>query len=265
MANLQRHGTFDISGAEEALAEASKGGGAERWKPAQGQNVIRFLPPMIGKSSPFAVTYQHWITTPDGQRRPMNCARMMSKQRCAACEKMEALQKSGNSADFTAAQLWKAKLSVVANIVDRNDEAKGVQLYSFGKTVLDQLVTIRKDPRGGGDFTDVEDGFDILLTRRGEGQKTEYTVLASRESTPLADDPGQANEWLDNQYDVDRFKTVPSYDEQLALLGADAPAPARDVTPRVTAAGQRRPEVLPPAPAATGRRRSVADDTDVPF
>ena len=263
MANIQKYGAFEIDGAEEALAQASKGGGgAERWKPHTGQNAVRFLPPMMGKKSPFAVQYQHWITTPDGQRRPMNCARMMMKQRCACCEKMDSLQRTGNAADFDAAQGWKPKLSVSANLIDRLDESKGVQVYSFGKSVLDQLVSIRKDTRGGGDFTDPEDGFDILIDRRGEALKTEYTVRAARDTTPLHDDSTIAAGWLDNQYDLDRYLTVPSYDEQLALLGGEAPRQARDMG-RVNAAGERKPEVLPPA--SGGRRRSVADDTEAPF
>lgn len=261
MSNIVKHGTFDIESALADLAEASKGN-ADRWKPKAGQNVIRFLPPMEGKTSPFVVTYQHWVTTPDGSRRPLNCARMMAKARCAACEKMEALQKTGNAADYDAANGWKSKLNVMANIIDREDEAKGVQIYSFGKTVLDKLVAIRKDARAGGDFTDTEDGFDIILSKKGEGMKTEYDAMASRNSTPLSDDPEQAGLWLDGQYDLDRYKSVPSYDEQLALIGGDAAPPMRDVA-RVNAAGLRKPEVLPPARAAGGKGRRIEDEFDV--
>lgn len=262
MANLQKFGTFEIEGAEEALSEASKGS-ADRWKPQTGQNAVRFLPPMVGKKSPFSVQYQHWITNAEGKRVPMNCARMMAKQPCACCEKMDRLQKTGNAADFDAAELLKPKLSVSANLIDRDNMLKGVQVYSFGKSVLDQLVKIRKDPRGGGDFTDPDDGFDILIDKSGSGMKTEYRVTAARDTTPLHDDPEGAAEWLNHQFDLDRYLTVPSYDEQLAMLGGEAPRQSRDMG-RVNSAGQRQPEVLT-APSATGRRRSVADDTDVPF
>jgi hypothetical protein len=261
MSNIIKHGTFDIESALADLAEASKNS-TDRWKPKAGQNVVRFLPPMEGKTSPFSVTYQHWITLPDGARRSMNCARMMAKGRCAACEKMDSLQKSGNAADFEASKDWKSKLNVTANIIDREDEAKGVQLYSFGKTVLDKLVAIRKDSRAGGDFTDSEDGFDIVLTKKGEGMKTEYDALASRNSTPLSDDPEQAALWLDGQYDLDRYKGIPSYEEQLELLGGNAAPPMRDVG-RVNSAGHRKPEVLPPARTAGGKGRRIEDEFDV--
>lgn len=265
MANLQKYGSFEIEGAEEALSQASKGGGGtERWKPRSGSNALRFLPPMAGKKSPFAIQYQHWVTV-EGQRKPMNCARMMTKQRCAACEKMDLLLKTGNAADFDTAQKdWKPKLSVSANVVDRDNESSGVAVYSFGKSVLDQLVKIRKDARGGGDFTDPEDGFDILIDKSGEGMKTEYSVRAARDTTPLHDDPAIAAGWLDNQYDLDRYMTVPSWDDQIAMLGGEAPRQERRMG-RVDSQGQRQPEVLTPPAANGGRRRSVADDTDIPF
>ena len=260
---MQKYGSFDISAAEEALSEASKGGGGDRLKLKSGTNVVRFLPPPVGKSSPFAIIYQHWITTAEGKRTPINCARMMLKQRCACCEKMDSLSRTGNAADFDAAQEWKATLSVAANVVDRDDESKGPQLLYFGKTILDQLVAIRKDPRGGGDYTDAEDGFDIIIEKTGADKNTKYAVRGARNTTPLHEDTGLASEWLDNQVDLDRLRTVLSYDEQIARLGGDAPRQARDLG-RVNSSGQRKPEVLS-APAQGQRRRSVADDTDVPF
>lgn len=261
MANLQKHGTWDIEAAVADLAEASKGN-ADFFKFKQGQNVLRFLPPPAGQSSPFAVTYQHWIVLPDGNKTPMNCSRMMAKQRCAACERMDQLLRSGNDADFKAANEWKPKLQVLANVIDRDDEGKGLQIARFGKSILDQLVAIRKDSRSGGDFTDVDDGFDIIVTKKGEGVKTEYTVLPSRESTPLHDDATQAADWLDNQYDLDKYRKVPTFEEGYAKLTGEVVVPER-APGRVTAGGAKKPEVLPPAGGS--RRRSVGDDTDVPF
>jgi hypothetical protein len=259
MSNLVKHGTWDIESAVADLAEASKGN-ADFFKFKAGQNVLRFLPPAAGQSSPFAVTYQHWVVLPDGSKSPLNCARMMAKQRCAACEEMDRLLRSGNEADFKAANEWKPKLQVLANIVDRDDESKGLQIVRFGKSILDQLVAIRKDARSGGDFTDVEDGFDIIVTKKGEGVKTEYTVLPSRESTPLHDDEAQSSAWLDSQFDLDKYRRVPTYEEAYAKLSGEVVAKERSPG-RVTASGAKKPEVLPPA-----RRRNVGDDTsDIPF
>ena len=259
MSNLVKHGTWDIESAVADLSLASKGN-ADFFKFKAGQNVLRFLPPVAGQSSPLAVTYQHWVVLPDGTKSPMNCARMMAKQRCAACERADELMRSGNEADFKLANEIKAKLQVLANIIDRDDEAKGVQIVRFGKSILDQLVAIRKDARSGGDFTDVEDGFDIIVTKKGEGVKTEYACLPSRESTALHDDAGQGETWLDNQYDLDKYRKVPSYEEGYAKLTGEMIAPDRSPG-RVSASGARKPEVLPPA-----RRRSVADDTnETPF
>jgi hypothetical protein len=264
MSNLTKHGTFDIDAALADQQEASKGS-SDYFKFKNGQNVIRFLPPLAGQSSPFAVLYQHWVTLPDGSRTSLNCSRMMAKQRCPACEEMDRLARSGNEVDFKASNDWKPKLRIKANIIDRDDEDKGVQVVEFGKSILDQLVAIRKDPRAGGDFTDIEDGFDIVVTKKGEGVKTEYACLASRETTALHNDADVAQEWLDNQHDLSRAKYVPTYEEAYARLSGGGRAPADHG--RVNSSGSRKPEVLPPA-SKTGaaKRRSVADDTsDIPF
>ena len=261
---IQKYGSFDIDAADEALLEASRSGNGDRLKLKQGQNILRFLPPPVGRRQPFAIIYQHWVTTAESKRVPMNCARMMAKQRCAACEKMDDLLRSNNSADKAAAEDWKAKRSVAVNVIDREDEDRGVQLLNFGDMILKQLIAIRKDARAGGDFTDAEDGFDIIIERTGEKKSTKYAVRGARNTTPLHEDPSVAAGWIDNQVDVDRLKLVPSYDDQLEMLGGEAPRQTRDLG-RVNAAGQRRPEVLEAPPAAAGRRRSVADDTDVPF
>ena len=264
MSNLQKHGTFDIDAALADQQEASKGN-ADYFKFKAGQNVIRFLPPIVGQSSPFAVLYQHWVTLPDGSRTSLNCSRMMAKQRCPACEEMDRLARSGNDVDFKASNDWKPKLRIKANIIDRDNEEVGVQVVEFGKSILDQLVAIRKDARAGGDFTDIEDGFDIIVTKRGEGVKTEYAVLASRESTALHDDAEVSSGWLDNQHDLSRARYVPSYEEAFARLSGGGRGPA-DIG-RVNSGGARKPEVLPAASKAGAvKRRSVADDTsDIPF
>lgn len=256
MSNIVKRGSFDIEAADAALAEASKGG-ADFYKPKSGQNVLRFLPPPEGKNSPFVVSYQHWITLPDGSRSNLNCARMISKQRCPVCEKMDDLLRSGNEVDFKAASEFKPKLRVFANIIDREDEAKGVQVFGFGKSVLDQLVSIRKDTRAGGDFTDIDDGFDIILTKKGEGMKTEYTCLASRESSMLSEDGDLTNLWLDNQYDLDVYKRVLPFEEAYAKLTGETVMSERPA--RANSSGVRKPEVLPPA-SKSAKRRSIEDD-----
>lgn len=259
MGNIVKHGSFDIEAALADAAEASKGN-ADFFKPKAGQNVLRFLPPPVGKNSPFAVTYQHWVTLPDGSRSPLNCSRMMAKQRCPACERVDEMLRSGNETDFKAANDAKAKLRVFANIIDRDDESKGVQVFGFGKTILDALVAIRKDARSGGDFTDAEDGFDLVITKKGEGQRTEYSVLPSRDSTPLHEDAEQAEGWLDNQYDLDKYRYVPSYEEAYAKLTGEV-VEAGPRAGRMNASGTRKPEVLP-AKGGT-KRRSIADETDI--
>lgn len=258
MSNIVKHGGWSVEAAEAVAAEANKGQ-ADFYKAKAGANPLRFLPPAEGSSSPLVVTYQHFINLPDGSKASFNCARMMAKSRCPACERMDELLRSGNDADYKASWDFKAKLRVFANVVDRDDEERGVQVFAFGKSILDQLLAIRKDARAGGDFTDPEDGFDIIVTKKGEGMRTEYSVLPARSSSPLSEDTEQFASWLNGMYDLSRYLKVPTYAEASAKLSGDDVA--RDERPAARSSG--RVEVLPPA--NTGKSKKQRIDDDIPY
>lgn len=195
----------------------------------EGDTVLRFLPPIGQRKSPFATAYVHWITLPTGERRKVNCPRMMAKQPCEVCAKAEKLRASRNPADQKAGKKLFPKMSVYANVIDRGAEHNGVQVYGFGKTVFEGLVAIRQNPKKGGKFVGVEDGRDIIITRKGKGQfDTEYSVAADMSVSPLHMDPGQADEWLEAAPDLDQFLVVLTPEDFRAKIrGEDSGESAR--------------------------------------
>ncbi len=102
---------------------------------------------------------------------------------------------------------------------DRASPEAGPRVFAFPKGVYERLLEIRGDQNNGGDWSDPsEDGFDISILKKGEGKKTEYTVVACRDSSALGHD-----EWLD-QLDVlpplvTLFGKVPTDDEVREKLG----------------------------------------------
>lgn len=257
MSNIVKHGSWSPEAVAADVTEASKGS-TDFFKPRVGQNVLRFLPPGVGSKSPFVVTYQHFIELADGKRVMFNCARMMVKARCPACERMDALLRTGTDADYKASWDFKAKLRVFSNIIDRDNPDGGVQAFGFGKSILDALVAIRQDARAGGDFTDSEQGFDIVVTKKGEGMRTEYAVLPDRNSSPLSNDTKEQESWLESTPELSRFLKVPSYEDALAKMQGETPA--REPAPT-------RRTALPPtveraAPRAVKLVSTVADNFD---
>lgn len=215
-----------------------------------GRNVVRFLPPPVGRSSPFATVYQHFLNIPGiPDAVVFNCPRLMAKRTCPACAKGDKLRASGNAKDADAARDFWASRRVFAVVIDRNDEESGPKILAFGKQIHEALVAIRRDEDAGGDFTDPERGFDIVIERQGTGKNdTRYTVRPARKSSSIGKMEG-----IDMQPDLRHLAKVPTMDEIRAMV---AP-PSEDAQGGRTA--QDEVESVADAEAT-----DVADD-DIPF
>ena len=242
MSNLKKFAEFTIEDAEQAEEELAKFGSADFFKPQNGKNVIRFLPALAGEKWAVQVM-QHFVDMPGGGKSVgFVCPRVHAKRHCPACEKADRLRASGNPNDAELAKKLAPKPRIFANIIDRKNPEKGVQVFPFPKQVFDQLLAIRKNEEAGGDFTNPgPKGFDIIVQKTGEKLSTEYKVLAAREETPLGND-----EWLDQLNDLKRY-AIPDTEEglQRRLSGG-----------RGGGGGGRNPELT-----AGGRTRNAADDT----
>lgn len=240
---------------EEALHEEEEqtAGSGGFMKLRDGNNSVRILPPKLewNTGSPFIITYQHTIEIP-GVKDPIrfNCPRQMDSRPCPACNKMNALRATGRPADNELAGKFYPKLRILTNAIHRDEEGKGPQVLGFGKTVYQQLVSIRKNPKKGGDFTNPEDdGFDIEIEKSGTGFQTKYIVSASRSASPLGN-----MEWIDMQEDLRRFKRTPTDEELKKLLGGIG---AEDTSVRPMVGGAVVGNTRQP------RGRTAADDMDM--
>lgn len=216
---LAKYGSYEIEAAEEEQKQLDSEGGGEFYKIKVGRNVVRFMPPPIGQKSPFVVSYQHYVDVP-GAQGPVTfvCPRMMQKKPCPACQKAEELRRSGNPADAEFASRLTPRRRVFANVIDRKEPDKGVQIIAFGKQIHEQLVALRKDADAGGDYTDPETGFDLVIERTGTGRlDTEYKVFASRRQTPLGN-----LDWIERQHGLGRFMTPKTAQEIMNLLSGVA-------------------------------------------
>jgi hypothetical protein len=241
-------GWTEEQAAEDSSAVASGGGKAEYWKAKVGKSVLRFLPAM-GAAKPMVVTWQHYIEQPGRDTVVFACPKAMAKQPCPACAKVDKLLASKNPADRETAYGLKPKLRVFANVIDRGDVEKGPQVWGFGKTVYEQLRSLRDDPDVGDFFRPDASGFDIIVERKGTTKNdTEYHVRPSTKNAALGD-----MTVLEVQHEIGRFAEVMTYEEIVARIkgekkpqGERAPA----ALPPVTTSGTRAPGELPTPGAA---------------
>jgi gp32 DNA binding protein like len=243
--SLVKFGDFSIEEAEREMMEMEKMSGSRDYmKLVVGRNIIRILPPKDAAGrSPFQLVMEHFLRLPGAQRPVVfACPTVTAKQRCPACEHAQRLRASGNPADRELAYDMSAKMRVYCNVINRKEPEKGPQILPIGKTIYEQLLSIRKDEDAGGNYSDPLNGFDIVIERKGTGKNdTEYAVHGSRKQSPLHTDAAQAEEWIATQADLSRFARSRSYDELLASIrkeggmvgggaGQAAPAPARPAT-----------------------------------
>lgn len=234
MGNLVSYGKYDPKAYEK---EKEILGGTSEFIKLEGTKTLRFLPPKIGKNSPFQVIFNHFIKFPNADRAVVfNCPRVMSKRPCPACEQADKLLSSSHPGDQARAKELSAKPRVLANVIDRGDPDKGPQPIAFPKSVKGMLDELLEDPDWGDFFSpygpdDIkklkgvsdEDkpnaGYDIVIKRSGTTvMDTRYSVKGKPNPSPLADSMQQAQEWIDAQVDLAKYATIMSYDDILAKL-----------------------------------------------
>lgn len=204
---IQKWGSYDLDAAKTEEEKLGENSGGQFFNFVAGKNRIRFLPPPVGKRTPFLLVQQHYIEV-QGGAASFNCPRLMANERCPGCEKADRLKASGNAADFEEAKKYFPKLRVYANIIDRAHPELGPQVVAYGKMIHEKLVKLRTDEDAGGDFTHPETGFDMVVEKTGEKKSTKYEVRPARHSSPLGD-----FEWIETQHDLSRHANVPSIDE----------------------------------------------------
>lgn len=264
MSNLQKWGDWSD---EQAAAEKDEydktSGNADFWKVPQGSSIVRFLPPRPGRPTIYRFIWEHYIDVPGGapganKRQRIVCPLQQSKadkldpRRCPCCAYAEKLRATGNEDDYKLAGDYVAQRKIFANILVRDQEDRGIRIWSFGKKVYEQLDAIRRDSRAGGNFAHPVTGFDIVVKRTGATMNdTTYTCLPARNSSPLHDDAAIMEALLESMPDLDRHaRILPEAEIRKVWQSAFPGAEPIDVTPRG------------PAPTGRGkpRARTAADD-----
>jgi hypothetical protein len=261
MSSLVKYGSYDEDAAKAEQETLDRSGGGDFIKLRAGRNVLRFLPPPAGSKTPFVITHQHFVQFPGMTKATsFNCPEQMARRPCPVCAEVRRLRSTGNPADYELAGEYFARLRVYANVIDRDAPDLGPRPFAYGKTIHEALIKLRED----GDFTNPEEGFDIVIHKKGEGLNTEYTVNPSRDDSPLDASVDVMNEWIESQMDVRMYATVPSAEDIAAKLGMGSRGASRrggGAREALPAAGGRGGEAGAASPGR-GARRSAQDDLD---
>jgi hypothetical protein len=173
---------------------------AKAFKPAEGDNVVRILPPSW--KDPDHYGYRIWIhynVGPKDQR--YLCLRenpTSPHKRCPICEELSRLGPRATSEDR---KLLSPSEAVLYYVVDREKPKEGVQVWTVSPTAEVSIAAQTVDKRRGNviNIIDPDDGYDLSFMRQGTGKnKTKYFgYKVDRDPSPLSESERSYNRWLD--------------------------------------------------------------------
>ena len=186
------------------------------WKPTEGEeHTVRLLSFPNNDGQPFK-ELQFYYNIP-GQRGLL--APSQFGKRDPIQELINKLRDEGSKESYEMAKKLYPKMRIYAACIVRGEEDKGPQIWGFGKTVYQKLLSLMLD-EDYGDITDPTTGRDVKVScNKNPGQQWAMTEVTPRgKSTPLNTNPAQAKEWMSNIPNIDDIFTCKSYDELSTIV-----------------------------------------------
>jgi Zn ribbon nucleic-acid-binding protein len=157
------------------------------FKPHKGSNLIRVLPAWNEDGIPYKECALHYNVG----ERAYACPKQVGAE-CPICDFIDQLRKTGQADDLKLVKELNASKRIYWNVIDRENEAGGIQIYACGRMVFKDILSIMADP-DYEDITDPQGGYDIKIEVSGEGLKTEYSVRPAAKPNVVDFDPVALN------------------------------------------------------------------------
>jgi len=209
---------------EELKNNNRRGGNSDQWRPKPGKYTIRLLPwPKLNEGEVFRERWFYYNILPRGG---IVAPYQFNEPDPVRELQVQCYEDGRDEMKDMAKQLY-PRMRAYAPIVVRGEEDQGVKLWSFGKTVYEELLGFYLDDglnQAPNAIADVEAGFDVdveLVMTQGRDNKymqTKVNIPRSRKSSKLSDDPAQLKQWLESIPDIDKLYPCPSYDEVKGYL-----------------------------------------------
>ncbi len=199
-----------------------KGGNSEKknnfYKPAVGKQTIRIVPNKFNKKNPFTELYIHYGIDNKTMISPSNWG-----DKDPIIEFAKQLRQTNDKENWKLAKKLEPKMRIFAPVIVRGAEHEGVKLWQFGKELYMDFLNLA-DNEDVGDFTDIAEGRDIIVTTVGpDVTGTAYnksTIMPRTKQTSLADDKTLIKKLLDEQANpMETFKKY-SFEEMKQALQA---------------------------------------------
>jgi hypothetical protein len=163
------------------------------WRPTPGKHTIRILPAMDNPAYPFKELYFHYGIA----KFPMLALTNWGEQD-PIMDFINELKKTSDKDNWSTAGKLSPKMRVFAPVIVRGEEDQGVRLWGFGKNIYKALLALAED-EDVGDFTDVINGWDLIVEQTPGNPYPETTVRIKLKQTPLSENNTLVDKWLKEQ------------------------------------------------------------------
>lgn len=139
------------------------------WKPSEGENNIRLLPPATDDAPVFVKTATAWKVGPEAKNLSLPLDEK-GKITGWLINKIYELKDSEDEADKKLADSIYPKSTWLYNIIDLDKPNTGFQILECGILAHKQICLYLYDQKGDyGDITDLTEGYDVTYTKTSEG------------------------------------------------------------------------------------------------
>jgi hypothetical protein len=236
----------DLAAKRLAEIQSKKQSRKEYWQPVAGPkpNRIRILPrwDLDFELAFYRETKSHRNLGLERNKQAV-CLIAEGAPKCPACALKDNLYGTKEPSDAEYARSILAKTKVFYNIVDLDDIEKGVQIWTSGIDVLEQLLAYVSNPKYG-DIADPVQGrnIDLYFTDASKSKSgfNSYRVQPDPDRTEIQDPS-----WLEKMHNLDELVKVLSFEELDAIIYG-----REDLEDPPSEPGETPAPVAPPAPPA---------------
>lgn len=209
---------IDLEAIRKRVAQLSgnyKNSAIQLWKPGVGEYRVRGLAwKNASESSPIIEKWFYYLGNGPGILTPNQFGKPDPIQ-----DLIRKLYSLGKPDDKALAKKLLPKMRAYLPIIVRGEEAKGVQVWSFGKIIYQKLLNYYLDS-DVGDILDPESGFDlkIVITQQPGKQFQDTQVDAARKTSVLTSDIELLKKWSESVPNLDDMYKLKSTQEIESLL-----------------------------------------------
>ena len=126
-------------------------------------------------------------------------------------EFVKELRKTNDKDNWSLSGKISPKTRIFAPVIVRGQEDQGVRLWGFGITIYKALLALAED-EDVGDFTDVINGWDMVVEMRQGNPYPESTLRIKPKQTALSHNNDLVDSWLKKQPNPTEVFTQYDYD-----------------------------------------------------